>query len=240
MNDRSQAVDYLSGDVPLHIDMLEAIRREAADLAGTSSRGVLLWHREAGAWMLSAADTAAATALIRLAGSADLFVCHQADQIPLVRQRFGLTDGMYCHQAAWLTGGLLPEPAVAGLAISRLDESCLPFVRQHYSHAIGESYLRERLCAGMLYGASIDGRPAGFAGFHPEGSLGMLEVLPAFRRRGVALALQAFLANINIRQGQVPFAQIKIGNMASLALQRKAGFTLADGTISWLMKGEIA
>ncbi|MFQ7452543.1 MAG: GNAT family N-acetyltransferase [Flavonifractor plautii] len=36
-----------------------------------------------------------------------------------------------------------------------------------------------------MLGAFVDGTLAGFAGFHGEGSIGLLEVLPAYRRRGL-------------------------------------------------------
>lgn len=46
-----------------------------------------------------------------------------------------------------------------------------------------------RLRAGVMLGAFLRDRPAGFIGLHEEGSMGMPEVLPEFRRMGVARAL---------------------------------------------------
>ena len=52
-------------------------------------------------------------------------------------------------------------------------------------------YLRGRAEAGALWGHfTAEGRLAGFLGIHSEGSMGMLEVVPEFRRRGIAQALE--------------------------------------------------
>ena len=47
--------------------------------------------------------------------------------------------------------------------------------------APGRDYVAERLAAGAMTGAFLDGVLAGFIGIHEEGSIGMLEVLPAYR-----------------------------------------------------------
>ena len=53
-----------------------------------------------------------------------------------------------------------------------------------------EGYVTERLRAGVMIGAFVDGRLAGFAGIHSEGSMGMLEVFEPFRRQGIGYALE--------------------------------------------------
>ena len=65
-------------------------------------------------------------------------------------------------------------------------EEWAPYVCEHYSKSDigGLEHIRQAIGAGML-GAFVDGTLAGFAGFHGEGSIGLLEVLPAYRRRGL-------------------------------------------------------
>ena len=41
----------------------------------------------------------------------------------------------------------------------------------------------------MFFGAFVDGQLAGFVGEHSEGSMGMLEIFPAYRRRGLGYSL---------------------------------------------------
>ena len=103
----------------------------------------------------------------------------------------------------------------------------------NYRHEDSEylSWLLERRA---LYGAFRNGELVGFIGKHAEGSMGLLEVLPAWRRQGVGENLERFLIARELEQGDVPYCQVFTDNQASLALQRKLGLTLAEGTVIWL------
>ena len=110
----------------------------------------------------------------------------------------------------------------------------LDFVVENYHHpgAFAE-HIRGRIREGML-GAEIGGRLAGFIGIHEEGAMGLLEVLPAFRRRGLAEALEAALIKRQLERGFLPYAQVKVGNAASMALQKKLGLTFDRRTLFWI------
>ena len=88
--------------------------------------------------------------------------------------------------------------------------------------------------AGVMFGAFVDGRLAGFVGEHHEGSMGMLEVFPPYRGHGLGLALESFQINRYLSQGRVPFDQVIVGNEKSMGLQRKVGMELSKDTMSWL------
>jgi len=120
-----------------------------------------------------------------------------------------------------------------GVEIRPLDQSYFPFVRAHYHSVDDAEYVRERIAAGML-GAFVNGEIAGFIGTHGELSIGLLEVLPAFRRRGLAFALEASMVNTLLAAGRLPFCQVRLGNDASFALQKKLGFTASDRTVRWM------
>ena len=87
-----------------------------------------------------------------------------------------------------------------------------------------------------LLGAFVDGAPAGFVGFHDEGSIGMLEVLPEYRRRGLGEALEAGAVRLALSRGQYAFGQVETENAASLALQKKVGLELSDRELFWLFE----
>ena len=72
----------------------------------------------------------------------------------------------------------------------------------------------------------------------PEGSVGMLEVLPEYRRQGAATALMAAMVNFCLERGCVPFSQIFAGNEASLGLHRKMGFSIAQRPMYWVMNND--
>lgn len=140
---------------------------------------------------------------------------------------------MECVQCMYLK----KEPPRAerpGVVLRPLTQEDLGFVLENYHHpgAFAE-HIRGRIAEGML-GAEIDGRPAGFIGVHEEGAMGLLEVLPEFRRRGVAEVLEAALIKRLLEQGFLPYAQVRIGNTASEALQKKLGLTFDSRTLYWI------
>lgn len=87
-----------------------------------------------------------------------------------------------------------------------------------------------------VYGSDTQepGELAGFIGMHNEGSLGMLEVLPPFRRQGVAAALEADAVNRLLQKGFTPYAHIIEGNGASIQLQEKLGLCFAREKVYWV------
>ena len=227
------ALTYLNEDALLHIDMLEAVRREKGELLFAAKEGVLLRHAAADAYMMSAKDEYTARSMLNLIPRADLFVAHQTFTIPLVEEALHLHASLACVQAVYLGR----EPVAVQrqhLAIEMLDHTHLPFVAQWYSHQLDPEYLLEQLNAGVMYGAYVEGALAGFIGEHAEGSIGMLEVLPQFQRCGIGEALEAFQTNRHLAEGYVPFGQVVEGNTASLKLQEKLGYTLSEGRIYWM------
>ena len=229
--DAGKAAAYLSKDPLLHMDMLECIRRGEAGLLYASGEGVLLRHTACGVVMMSAAAEEAAAEMLGLLDRAELLVAHQEFYLSAVKSRLGISSMTPCLQAVYPARRPLPERG--GVEIRRLGEEYLSFLQEHYSHADGSDYLRGRLAAGVVFGAFENGCLAGFIGIHEEGAMGMLEVLPEYRRRGVAASLAAFLVNRLLEQGKVPYSHIIVGNSVSLSLHRKLGFTIASGTIYW-------
>lgn len=228
------ALTYLNEDALLHIDMLEAIRREKGDLLFAAKKGVLLRHTAADVYMMSAKDTYTARSMLKLIPRADLFVAHQPFTIPLIEEALHLHASLACLQAVYLSQEPVAVLQVGKPTIKALDHTHLSFVAQWYSHHLDPEYLLEQLNAGVMYGAYVEGTLAGFIGEHAEGSIGMLEVLPQFQRRGIGEALEAFQTNRHLAQGYVPFGQVVEGNTASLKLQEKLGYTLSEGRIYWM------
>ena len=73
----------------------------------------------------------------------------------------------------------------------------------------------------------------------PNRNIDILEVLPEYRRLGLAFALEAHLINCLLEQRRIPFKQVSVDNEPSLALQRKLGMELSDATVHWLIRGSV-
>ena len=147
--------------------------------------------------------------------------------------RFSLKTEQICCQAAWMED-CPPASLPFGGELRLLDRSWAAWVYEHYSHAFGGvDYIEGAIDRGML-GAFVDGQPAGFAGFHIEGAIGMLEVLPAYRRQGIGEALLRGVVSLALSRGQYAYGQVFTDNAPSLALQRKVGMAVSKDILFWL------
>jgi tRNA (guanine37-N1)-methyltransferase len=231
--DIKNALDYLNKDIILHIDMIESIGRGYAQIIDASGKGVLLFCKPGDVYMISTEDSDTAGRMLRSVDSANQFVAHQGFYIPQILARFSMKETFFCRQAVYLQQEPIPAQN-SRIEFKPLNASHIAFVMEHYTHVSDADYIRERLDAGVVLGAYIGDSIAGFMGMHSEGSMGMLEVLPEFRRQGIAYALEAFYANRLLAQGLTPFAQVVTGNMASLELHKKLGFALSEQQLCWV------
>lgn len=218
---------YLEQDRPIRIDMIEALRRNTASVAFAEDGAVLL-KTHAGYYLL-AGDTEAACnrALGAITEKPRAIVAHGEAARKAVGSRFPFLNGLDpCRQAYYPKTEPIPVPDVCEIRPFPLDE--VPFLLSVYDPDGDAAHYEDAVKAGNVLAAYCDGTLAGFIGFHGDGSGGMLEVLPAFRRRGIGTALEIALHNLALSRGWTPYGQIRVDNEASLKLQESLGMVLSD------------
>lgn len=172
----------------------------------------------------------------------ECIVLHQRDMVPLMEKYFHLETDMECLQAVYTRREKLPVRGLYGpdgrgengFSIHVLTEEFIPFVTEHYSEIGTEKYVTDRIRHGAVYGAFYDEKIVGFIANHEEGSIGMLYVLPEYRKRHVAMALETYCMNLAIERSEIPYGQIVLGNKPSISLQEKMGICFAKGMIVWM------
>lgn len=182
--------------------------------------------------MSDIADGPALAALLRRLGleNGGLFCIPQGASDEAARA-FGLKKGVPCTQ--WVYGGSEP-PQVPQGDVRPITEEYIPLCAAHYHPEDDEAaYLRSRMETGQLWGLFEDGQLAAFIGVHHEGSMGILEVLPEYRRRGLAMALEGWLIRWHLERGWTPYCHVYENNPASHALQKKLGLTPAPDPVVW-------
>jgi ribosomal protein S18 acetylase RimI-like enzyme len=229
-----QATEFLSQDILLNIDMLESIKRGNARIIQATEKGVLLFNTAGKTYMISTENEKTANYMIESVEQAEMFVAHQDFYISGIQNKFSFKETLSCYNAVYLRKEFLDEPENS-ISIKQLDVTYLHFIMKHYSRINDKEYLLERLNSGVMYGAFIENNLTGFIGMHAEGSAGMLEVLPEYRRQGVALSLETYITNQTLSKKFTPFGQIAAGNRASLELQKKLNFSVSAKTLCWLM-----
>lgn len=230
MTEKELAMEYLRRDRVLNISMLEPLRLGRAQVLARSGRGVVLQMDDV--TMVAAETAGEARTLLAAAPEFETLNVMGGHLAAQLTECCGLELTSCCWQAVYLREETLP---VSG-DIRQLGLEYFQEVLDGYQLFHDEAYVRDRLQAGVIYGAFVEDRLAGFVGEHHEGSMGMLEVFPEFRRRGLGLALESFQINRFLSEGRVPFDQVIVGNEKSLGLQRKVGMTVSQDTMSWLKR----
>lgn len=231
---REIAIWYLEREPICYMDMLEPIRRGTASVvAAERDGGVLLYEAKSGAHMLAADSPAIAETLLRNVEHVTLAATHQDFAAAFIAEKYGLRRTMRCRQTVW---NCIQPPSVpeTTFAFRALPLDAVEDVVALYSHDVGTEYINERLLAGELFGAFAGDEIAGVIGLHAEGSMGMLEVAPSFRRQGVATQLIAFLSARLLDAGRTPFSQFTVDNIPSQRLHEAMGFSISQDYIHWI------
>lgn len=248
-----------------HIDMIELIDRGRAVLLACEEHGdaegveILLMDQKSRVlfhtWMYRAEGQGKAarekrmreTVLLRVeelrADPAPMLTLHQREFVGAV-SGLGYRLDMECCQAAYTRREKLPvaglyRPDGGGIRIRTLTPEYLDVAAGVYRTVDDGDYVRDRIMARAMYGAFIGEELAGFIGVHSEGSIGLLEVLPAYRRKKVGMALETYLCNLFVERGRVPYGQVIAGNEVSLALQKRLGLCLSRETVFWMSRKRV-
>lgn len=225
---------YLLRSPLSHVDMLAVMQRGTAEVIAENDKGVLLYEQISHAYMLSAADKQTALILIENIKQPHLMIVHQDFAVDIAVKCLGLRLIMQCFQTRWPYQHPPIIPANPAFSFHKLEMERAEEAAGIYSHDLDVEYIRGRVNAGEMFGAYSQGELAGFIGIHEEGSMGMLEVLPSFRRQGVGSLLVARLCAYQLSRGLIPFSQFTAGNIASDQLHRSMGFNISEDSVYWL------
>lgn len=214
-------------DPLLYADMREALHL-GADILYDAPDGLLLSRNG----KLFAAGTAVET-LPALLGSG-MALLHDGAMAARLMQAGRFTECMEVLQFVYTKSDV--QVPTCDASIRRLTLEDLDFVLQNYHHHnTREAYIRARI-EDLMLGAFVGGVPAGCVGVHAEGAMGLLEIAPAYRGKGLGKALQTTLMQTLLSRGSIPYCHVSPDNAASQSLQRALGFTLCPQSLYWLYK----
>ena len=215
------------------VELTEALHHENAVLRYDGAEGRVVTLPD-GIVLSEIADGEALCRIVRALGleHTEQYCVQSCDAADALCRAFDLHGQSPCTQAVYLkeTPPELPE-----CDIRPLREEHLPIAAAHYHpESDNTEYLRERIAAGRMWGLFDNDCLVGFIGMHTEGSMGFLEVLPEYRRRGYGYALEGSLIALHLERGWTPFCHVVEGNNASLALQKKLGMTFSPQPAIWV------
>jgi len=238
-----KAIEILRNcDQKFYIDMIDPLEIGIAEAVKVFDDGVLI-HARTDTWMWMSQNEKRGIEFaesLRNESSDCSFVVHDTNCLSASCEILHMRSGVPCYVAARFSSEKFNVKT--DVEIKKLDHQYDNFVWKTYGLIKdwdgGLEYAKQSIDFGML-GAFKDGECIGFIGTHSEGTMGMLEILPEFRRRGYGEALEESLVNMYIDQGRIPYCHIFETNEASLSLQRDMGFWLSEGRrIVWLQDVE--
>jgi len=232
------AIKTLSKDFLLNVDMLECMRRGSAEILFASDEAVLLIDIPSQIYMISTQNAEISTTLVnRLPDNISIIAAHDKFSYDLLTKRFNFNETMICHNTVY-TKKFPMQTQGSILEIKLLTQEHKDIIIRNYSKikTVDSVYIENRLKANVMFGAFIDNDLCGFIGSHEEGSIGMLEVLPKYRGKGIGAALQIAATNDALYNQRYPYGQVVETNSASTALQKKLGFELSKNKVYWLIK----
>lgn len=164
----------------------------------------------------------------------DMFVVKQKSLVNLLVNEYYKTYQFPCYQASYHQKESIELVMPDDVHIRLLDQSYAPIVHAFYHQVDDLAYIESRIERQQLWGLFEKEHLAGFIGMHNEGSMGLLEIIPSYRRRGYGYLLEGYLINELYHQGKIPFCQVVVGNEASLALQKKLKMDISSRFSYWL------
>ncbi len=165
----------------------------------------------------------------------DLITASNEDEVRAAKKVFPrLKCARPCYQVRY--DDLPPAAVPEGFEIRVLapTKENIDFVYSTYTLAYSregvERVMKEYDFLAAYHGEEI----AGYIGRHEEGSLGLLEIMPKYRKRGLGTLLVTEMAERVKKSGQTAYAHIICDNQKSLNMHLKMGVTPAKGLIYWI------
>lgn len=242
-----KALAFCARNPLLFVDISECILRGAAEIlyaeCGGERDGVLVCERESGIYALAAAGELGTQAALNcldekeLAARSCWLVAHGEVCRKIAYDRLHITRENACFQVAYMQKQTLPLRGDLEFSYPTREE--IEQIKRDYKLESPENI--EKLCKDKkLWAARLKGTGefVGFIGEHPEGSMGLLQIFPNYRRNGYAEEAEKFQINRYVTQGRIPYGHVIEDNAASVSLQEKLGLQTANEKVYWLREKE--
>ncbi len=229
-------IEYIEQDPVQNADLLELVRRGHYECLYEGGDAAIFHDPVYGLYTVCGGSEADVRALLNRTPADVSYMAHGALCRDLAAKKTGSRGNAPCRQARYCkdTAPQIPQESWDGVELRDLDESHIEIVDRVYGTPHKTQDIVERIEKKALFGAFIEGRLAGFIGWHPQGSIGYLEVFPEYRRRGLGFLLESEALRRTLERGQIPFCHIYHTNEISMNLQKKMGWEFSKEYIYWM------
>lgn len=239
MEKQSEIVEFLGREPLLYADVAEGLRRGLVRVLFVSDCALLAINT-AGFYLLCSTNLMGACTALRSLPTGELsgklLIAHgnaareAALSVLSVERETKCWQGVYQGKELPLKGELCFLPP---------DDNAVRMMQAVYRLETPET-IEKMAKAGEILAAYLPDAEnerkdfVGFIGSHADGSMGMLHVFDAYRRRGFAEEIESMQINLWLKKGWLPFGHVIDGNDASYRLQQKLGMSFATEWVTWM------
>lgn len=232
MDIKEKALEILARDAVSNIDMSEGVRRGTMDVLYAENGTVLLRMKDGFLNFLATDNEEDAREALLANPNIRGCVAHGELARDMLSSVLGLSYWKACVQYAYLSNEKpVPDPRFTYRVLGPDDAD---YVKAHYKADFEN--IDEAISSQRLFGAELNGELVGFIGTHNDGSVGILEVDPAYRRLGIGTALEKYMFAKHMDEGRIAYGQVYIDNEGSLALQKSIGIDVGKTRLWWMFR----
>lgn len=229
---KTKALSYLSKNKTFYAGLIDAVNNENSKILFCNPNGLLIYLKDEYSFIAETKEAAEKMIdAIENPEDSSILVFNDCAK-DLIIEKFNFNVYSECHEAVYFSKEPLPVDENAD--IRKLGDEYTDFVASNYSLFYDPQYIAERIAAETMYGIFIENKIAGFIGIHDHGSLGMLEILPKFRRRGLAGNLLAYMTNLLVKRNELPRSDLIITNEASIHLHKSLNYDVSTESFYWM------
>ena len=123
------------------------------------------------------------------------------------------------------------------LQLQLISKADLAFILENYDRLEPEE-IERAIDEERIFGLRENGKLFAFIGLHEDHSMGMLFILPEFRRQGWGERLERALTAKVLAMGELPYGHVITGNDISMHLQKKLGFVECSDKVFWMWSSD--
>jgi len=219
-----KAIELLSRDYYLNYPLICALKH-GAQLLAADENGVAVLKPQYNFLLLAGANPLALREDLPKPDLLEICGSHSAGALAAY---YGFAESLECHQLYYPH-----QSVVSDLPLEPLHADDLAFVLENYDRLepdeVAQAIREER-----IFGLREKGSLFAFIGLHEDLSMGMLFILPGYRRRGWGERLERALTARVLAMGELPYGHVIAGNAVSMRLQQNIGFVPCSDKVFWM------
>lgn len=229
---KKEEIKKIFGEDADHFALINYVINNGGEILYAETDGVLALYK--GIYALFGTSGQGLTKALSLVENASCFVCSSSEEGDAVLEKFkNIKKKKACYQILYREpfGVEIPEDTIVK-ELPPTDEN-IDFVTSTYTLGFAREDIKRLMQDFTFYATYTGGELSGYIGRHDEGSIGLLEIMPKFRRKG----LGAFLVDYSVKkvneQGDIAYCNIEANNEKSLKMHLKMNFIPSNKFVYW-------